>query len=152
MRAAKRAKMIATAVGSSDEETLDDGMETPVASAMFDDDLPISLPSFQTEDAEAELFDDATNSSSSDDNEADVHELLRATDANYQRKIYHGSSLSIYDAGKAIIKLARRLNLDKTKTNILLHGIRALLPDSNKLSRTLAGLMKILRLYFVYYM
>lgn len=81
---------------------------------------------------------------SSDEDDADVEELIRATDVNYQRKLYTDSSLSVYDACEMVIKLSRQLNLDKSKTNTLLHGIRSLLPNDNKLPRTIIGLMKIL--------
>ena len=72
-------------------------------------------------------------SSSREEDDADLDELIRAADVNYQCKIYANSSLSIHDACELIMILSRRLNLDKNKAKILLHGIRSLLSTNNKL-------------------
>ena len=72
-------------------------------------------------------------SSSREEDDADLDELIRATDVNYQCKMYANSFLSIHDACELIMRMSRRLNLDKNKAKILLHGIRSLLSTNNKL-------------------
>ena len=107
------------------------------------------LPSNSTDyidNAAAPQTDNVLHATSSEeDYDTDVEDLVREMDVNYQRKVYPDSHLSTYEACQIIIKLSRRLNLDKSKMNILLHDIRTLLPNDNKLPRTIVGLMKILR-------
>lgn len=148
VRAANRAKLLAAATSSTDEQSSSDETVRPNLGALLDNDSFM----FSTFDAPGGTKMDEQNnepslSTSSEDNDDEIDELLLRTDSNCKRKLYEGSSLSVYDASKTIMKLIRRLNLDKAKTNILLHEIRSLLPDTNKLPRTLRGLMKILREY-----
>ncbi|CAF3491266.1 unnamed protein product, partial [Rotaria sp. Silwood2] len=145
-RAAKRDTIIAAAVESSSSDTSDDEMNLPMSDPSlqndyrdFNDLIKLNKIASQQEN------NSATNlSSSSEEDDADLDELIRATDVSYQCKVYANSFLSIHDACELIIKLSRRLNLDKNKAKILLHGIRLLLPNDNKLPRTLEGLLKVL--------
>jgi hypothetical protein len=145
-RAAEREKILAAAVQSSNDDTSDDEMDISIQKPLLISDQPSSYDTFPVDNLASEQPDNVVyiSSCSEDDNEDDLDELVHETDVNYQRKIYTDSILSIRDACEIIIKLSRRLNLDKSKTNIFLNGIRSLLPNDNKLPRTIAGLMKVL--------
>jgi hypothetical protein len=145
-RAAEREKILTAVVQNSDDDNADDEMDVSEPHPLSIDDQSFSHNLFPTDDiASDESNNSVSDASSSEDDDADVEGLVHKTDVNHQRKIYANSFLSIYDACQIIIKLSRRLNLDKSKTNILLQGIRSLLPNDNKLPRTIIGLMKILR-------
>ncbi|CAF1540234.1 unnamed protein product, partial [Didymodactylos carnosus] len=57
---------------------------------------------------------------------------------------YSTSALTIHAACLTIIKLARRLNLNKSGIKELLDSLRSLLPMNAKLPRTVLGLMQII--------
>lgn len=149
LRAANQTKLLAAAVESSDEESPIEEKEILATTASLHEDsfISSSFPSVQDLEKE-EPSEKSSYSTSSEDSEVEIDELLQTTDSNRMQKIYEGSRLSIYDASRIILKLVRRLNLDKNKTNILLHTAKTLLPDNNRLPRTLKGLTKILRTYF----
>ena len=67
-------------------------------------------------------------------------------DINNQTKLFSSCPLSICEACIAIIKPARRLNLDKNGTKYLLNGIRCLFPTDGKLPHTVKKIMKIIGL------
>ncbi|CAF4465653.1 unnamed protein product, partial [Rotaria sp. Silwood2] len=148
-RAAEREEMLAAAIKSSEDDTSDAEMDITIPKTLLINDQSASCNTFQIDNLAAQQSDNAVSSSSSsadavNDDDDDLDELFHAADMNYQRKIYTNSFLSICDACEIIIKLSRRLNLDKSKTTILLNGIRSLLPSDNNLPRTIVGLMKIL--------
>ena len=74
----------------------------------------------------------------------DVDDLIPFYDLNNQKKPFSACPLSIYDASLVIIKLARRLNLDKSGTKRLLDGIRHICPNDVEIPCTVKGLMKII--------
>ncbi|CAF4393660.1 unnamed protein product [Didymodactylos carnosus] len=147
-RALQREKNLAAAIKSSDDDdTSVNEMDVPLAYPLSVDDQLSSHDLFQKDDLASQQQNNITfaeSTSNDDDDDADLDELIRASDVNYERKVYTDSFLSIHNACEIIIKLARRLNLDKNKTRILLQGIRSLLPQNNKLPKTIVGLMKIL--------
>ncbi|CAF1385158.1 unnamed protein product [Didymodactylos carnosus] len=148
-RALQREKNLAAAIKSSDDDdTSVNEMDVPLAYPLSMDDQLSSHDLFQKDDLASQQQNNITfaesTSNDDDDDDADLDELIRASDVNYERKVYTDSFLSIHNACEIIIKLARRLNLDKNKTRILLQGIRSLLPQNNKLPKTIVGLMKIL--------
>lgn len=150
VRAANRAKLLAATTSSTDEQSSSDETKRLNPGALLDNDsLMFSILDAPGGSKTDEQNNEPSLSTSSEDNEDEIDQLLLRTDLNCKRKLYEGSNLSIYDASKTIMKLIRRLNLDKAKTNIFLHEARSLLPDSNKLPRTLRGLMKILREYWL---
>lgn len=144
-RAAEQERIFTDAVGINDDDRSDKEMDIPILHSLSTGHLSSA---YETNPAADISLKQTLNVvyvlPSSDEDDTDVEESISATDVNYQRKIYAGSSLSIYDACEMVIKLSRQLNLDKSKTNTLLHGIRSLLPNDNKLPRTIIGLMKIL--------
>ncbi|CAF3787006.1 unnamed protein product [Rotaria sordida] len=123
-------------------------MDITIPEPLLINDQSASCNTFQIDTLAAQQSDNAASSSLSsadgDNDDGDLDELFHAADMNYQQKIYTNSFLPIHDACEIIIKLSRRLNLDKSKTTILLNGIRSLLPSDNKLPRTIVGLMKTL--------
>ena len=144
-RAAKRNQALAAAIQTDDDGNSNNELDvdirsyspTTVTSSLIDIDnignLFVQQPNIVVDEP------------LSDDYDIDVEDLAHSTNTNYQGKIYLDSHLSIYEACQIIIKLSRRLNLDKGKMKILLDCIRSLLPTGNKLPRTIVGLMKILR-------
>ncbi len=74
----------------------------------------------------------------------DMDEFIHLHDLNNQTKLFSSCPLSIREACHAIIKLARRLNLNKNGIKHLLDGIRILFPIDVKLPRTVNGLLKII--------
>ncbi|CAF4490325.1 unnamed protein product, partial [Didymodactylos carnosus] len=87
--------------------------------------------------------DEQEPSSSESSGESDIDEIISSLDDNKQTKLFSTCPLSIYEASISIIKLCRRLNLNKAGIKTLLHGFRELLPMANKLPLTVPGLMKI---------
>jgi hypothetical protein len=71
----------------------------------------------------------------------DINNPMLRYDLNNQTKPYPSCPLSIRDACLAIVKLARRLNLDKNGTKHLLDCIRSLSPIDAKLPCTVSALM-----------
>jgi hypothetical protein len=148
-RTAEREKTFVAAVEdvNDDDNTVNDEIDISDSNPILINDQP---PLFDTQVIDNTISQQPNtavsipSSNEEDDDDDDFEELVRANDVNYQRKIYNGSFLSVRDACETIIKLSRRLNLDKSKTNILLQGIRSLLPNDNKLPRTIVGLMRIL--------
>ena len=65
-------------------------------------------------------------------------------DFNNQTKLFPSSPWSIVDACLVILKLARRLNLDKSGMKHLLDCIRSIWTIDVKLPRTINALMKII--------
>ncbi|CAF3103900.1 unnamed protein product, partial [Rotaria sp. Silwood2] len=93
---------------------------------------------------EESSLDDITNDEFEDENDNDnIDEYILLYDLNNQTKLFSSCPLSIREACHAIIRLARRLNLDKSGIEFLLNDIRCLFPMDVKLPRTLKGLMKI---------
>ncbi|CAF0773384.1 unnamed protein product [Rotaria sordida] len=136
--------MIAAAIESSDDDISNDSMDVFTSHSSLTTD-PSLHALYQIDDPSSQQPNNTADFSSSyEDDDDDLNELCRTSDINYQRKLYTGTFLSLHDACQITIKLARRLNLDKKKTNILLKGIHALLPQDNKLPKTTVGLMKIL--------
>ena len=80
----------------------------------------------------------------SDSSDEDVDEFLFNYDLNNQTKLFTSSLLSIVDACLVILKLAGRLNLDKSGMKHLLDCIRSICPINAKLPRTINALMKII--------
>ncbi|CAF5121678.1 unnamed protein product [Rotaria sp. Silwood1] len=136
--------MIAAAIESSDDDMPNNSMDVFTSNLSSTNHTSL-LALYQIDDASPQQSKNTADSSSSyEDDDDDLEELRRMTDINYLRKIYNSGSLSLYDACQITIRLARRLNLDKKKTNILLKGMHSLLPQDNKLPKTTLGLMKIL--------
>ena len=77
----------------------------------------------------------------------DIDDLMPRYDLNNQMKPYPSCPLSIRDACLAIVKLARRLNLDKNGMKHLLDCIRSLSPIDAKLPRTVSALMEVIGEY-----
>ena len=92
---------------------------------------------------QAESSDDPidTEAESSDD---DIDEIINAYDFNNQTKLFTGSPVSVREACFIIIKLSRRLNLDRNGILRLLHDTRDLFPSDVKLPRTAEGLLKVI--------
>ncbi|CAF4047187.1 unnamed protein product [Rotaria magnacalcarata] len=88
--------------------------------------------------------DDFDNETDDDDDDDNINEYIHLHDHNNQTKLFSSCPLSIREACLAIIKLARRLNLDKSGIKILLNDIRRLFPSDLKLPRSVQGLMKII--------
>lgn len=144
-RAAKRNQALITAIQTDDDS--DSNNKLDVDTSTYSPPI-VTSPLINTNDVDNSFVQQPNimvDPCLSDDFGIDVEDLVRSTDANHQRKIYLHSHVSIYEACQTIIKLSRRLNLDKNKMKILLDGIRSLLPNDNKLPRTTVGLMKILR-------
>ncbi|CAF1222870.1 unnamed protein product [Rotaria magnacalcarata] len=79
-----------------------------------------------------------------DNDDDDIDEFIFSCDMNNQTKLFSSSPLSIRESSLVIIKLARRLNLNKNDIKNLLDGIRHLFPTDVKLPRTVKGLMKVI--------
>lgn len=103
--------------------------------AEFSDESEINGDDDVDDDIEVESDDD------------DIEDFLNLYDLNNQTKLFPSSPLSVRDACFIIIKLARRLNLNKNGIKHLLNGIRNLLPLDAKLPHTVKGLMKIIGMY-----
>ncbi|CAF1526340.1 unnamed protein product, partial [Didymodactylos carnosus] len=76
-------------------------------------------------------FDDFQSDSSSDtddDESDDIDDIIASLDMNNKIKFYSTSALTIHAACLTIIKLARRLNLNKSGIKELLDSLRSLLP------------------------
>jgi hypothetical protein len=80
----------------------------------------------------------------SDSFDEDVDDFLFNYDLNNQTKLFPSCPLSITSACRAILKLTRRLNLDKSGMKHLLDFVRSICPINVKLPRTINGLMKII--------
>lgn len=106
---------------------------------------PIS-PSPSESSNECELDRDVLSDDDLEDrsDSEDVDEFILLYDLNNQTRLYSSCPLSIREACLAVIKLVRRLNLDKSGIKHLLDGIRSLFPPDAKLPRTAPGLMKII--------
>ncbi|CAF2982199.1 unnamed protein product [Rotaria sp. Silwood2] len=94
-------------------------MDITIPKTLLINDQSASCNTFQIDNLAAQQSDNAVSSSSSsadagNDDDDDLDELFHAADMNYQRKIDTNSFLSICDACEIIIKLSRRLNLDKS--------------------------------------
>ncbi|CAF1510553.1 unnamed protein product, partial [Didymodactylos carnosus] len=87
--------------------------------------------------------DEQEPSLSESSGESDIDEIILSLDDNKQTKLFSTCPLSIYEASISIIKLCRRLNLNKAGIKTSLHGFREILPMANKLPLTVPGLMKI---------
>ena len=85
--------------------------------------------------------EDALDSSGLD---GDIDEFTLCYDVNNQMKLYSSCPLSIRDACFAIMKLSRRLNLDKNGIKHVLDCIRSLSPVDVQLPCTVNGLMKVI--------
>ena len=66
----------------------------------------------------------------------DIEEYLNVFDVNDQIKLFSSSPVSIRDACLVILKLARRLNLNKNGVKHLLNDIRCLFPPDAILPRS----------------
>lgn len=77
----------------------------------------------------------------------EINDRMLCYDLNNQTKPYPSCPLSIRDACLAIVKVARRLNLDKNGTKHLLDCIRSLSPIDAKLPRTISALMEVIGEY-----
>ena len=89
----------------------------------------------EDENVEVEIDDD------------DTDEFVNEHDVNNLTKLFTSSPLSGRDACFIIIKLARRLNLNKNGIKHFLNGIRCLFQSDVKLPRIVKGLMKIIGMY-----
>ena len=89
--------------------------------------------------------DDISIQAESDDDVID--EVINAFDLNNQTKLFGGSPISVRNACFILIKLSRRLNLNKDGIQRLLDDIRCLFPPDARLPRTVRGLMKIIGIY-----
>ena len=97
--------------------------------------------------------DDEGDSTSSDDNDGDdevIREFINSFDVNREQKLYSACNLSIYNACIEIIKLSKKLNLNKLQMQYLLNGLRSLLPTENKLPRTVPSLLRIVGRYLLF--
>lgn len=143
-RAAKRNQALIAAIQTDDDSNMNNTLDVDIPSYS----PPIIMsPLINTDDVDNSIVQQPTivvDACLSDDYDIDVEDLVRSTDANHQPKIYLDSHVSTHEACQTIVKISRRLNLDKSKMKILLDGIRSLLPNDNKLPRTIVGLMKIL--------
>lgn len=145
-RDADRERILAAALESSSDDTSDNHLDASLQSQPLPHDS-IDLNNLLHVDqvvTQQRTVNQDCNSSNNGEDDTDLDELFPVIDINYQNKVYADSNLSLYDACKQIITLCRRLNLDKKKSEILLQSTRSLLPNDNKLPRTLHGMMKIL--------
>lgn len=80
----------------------------------------------------------------SDSSDEDVDDFLFNYDLNNQTKLFPSCPLSKAEACLVILKLTRRLNLDKSGMKHLLDCIRSICSIDVKLPRTINALMKII--------
>lgn len=73
-----------------------------------------------------------------------IDDFILTFDFERSSKPFPSSPLSIRDACLVIMRLCRRLNLDKSGIKLLLDGIRDLCPIDAQLPRTVKGLLKII--------
>ncbi|CAF4103056.1 unnamed protein product [Rotaria sordida] len=81
-----------------------------------------------------------------DEHEINIEDLIDQMEANnFNRKtaLYSGSPISIYEACVRLINLTQLLNVDKSKTQILLQEIRYFFPTDCRLSKTVFKLFEI---------
>ncbi|CAF3371375.1 unnamed protein product [Rotaria sp. Silwood2] len=106
-----------------------------VISSLLDESLDEIESSF------GDVNDEELEVESDDDDNDDIDEFIFSYDMNNQTKLFASSPLSIHEACLIIIKLARRLNLNKNDIKNFLDGIRHLFPADVKLPRTVKELV-----------
>ncbi|CAF4503456.1 unnamed protein product [Rotaria socialis] len=111
-----------------------------IASPLDESLIEIESSFSDVNDEEVEVENDTDD----DDDDDDIDEFIFSCDMNNQTKLFSSSPLSIRESCLVIIKLARRLNLNKNDIKNLLDGIRHLFPTDVKLPRTVKGLMKVI--------
>ncbi|CAF1263859.1 unnamed protein product, partial [Didymodactylos carnosus] len=119
----------------------DDNEDDITATPSQDDHFSQCLDDFQSD----------SNSDTDDDESDDIDDIIASLDMNNKIKFYSTSALTIHAACLTIIKLARRLNLNKSGIKELLDSLRSLLPMDAKLPRTVLGLMQIIASHFLHY-
>ena len=83
--------------------------------------------------------DDEGDSTNNDDNDGDgevICEFINSFDVSREQKLYSACNLSIYNACMEIIKLSKKLNLNKLQMQHLLNELRSFLLTENKLPRS----------------
>ena len=85
------------------------------------------------------------NSDMEDGSAIDFDNYPEFIEANKERKLYPNSALSVHDACSMLIRISHRLNLNKLQLNCLMKSVKQLLPNDNKLPRTVNGLAKVIR-------
>jgi hypothetical protein len=160
-RSRRRADEVSLLVQDEENEdvTIDISNTTDQVSADITNDPPITMidspisshgsgSSDESELDSDDAVDEEVNIETGiDDDDNDIDEFINEHDLNNQTKLFTSSPLSVRDACFIIIKLARRLNLNKNGIKHFLNGIRCLFPSDVKLPRTVKGLMKIIGMY-----
>ncbi|CAF1561110.1 unnamed protein product, partial [Didymodactylos carnosus] len=81
-----------------------------------------------------------------DDGSDDNEEELFSDDYENNLPLYDYSPLSLRNSAREIIRLARKLNLNKSGVKEVLNLLHKVLPKTNKLPRTLFGLLKVINI------
>ena len=127
--------------------TTNEAMDTDNSDAMVFECSMGSPISYLLNDSSSNSSENSTNTDEALDSgslDEDINKFMRRYDLNNQTKLYPSCPLSIRDACLTIVKLARRLNLDKNGMKHLLDCIRNLSPIDVKLPRTFTGLMEVI--------
>lgn len=78
------------------------------------------------------------------DEDEKIEQFIDQNDSSKRSKPFPSCPLSIFDASRCIILMARQLNLDKNGIKCLLDGIHHICPVDTQLPRTVDALLKTL--------